>query len=188
MLALCGALLAAVAPAAAKDGALVFVDSVPADAALRVIDVRAQNACEKASLSDARCLPAADLFDGKGAPVDFHTLRWLLGAIGLTGGERVLVVADDAGQAATAGALLLLAGQREVAVMDRPVAIAADASGGSGRTITRETVFTAPMRDRLLAAADETAAIASGPPIERLRQFARRYAEATQPIRLRLSP
>lgn len=189
VLTLCGALLAAVAPAAAKDRALAFVDSAPADAATRVVDVRAQDACEKASLAGARCLPAADLFDGNGAPVGFHTLRWLLGTVGLTGDERVLVVSDNAGDAAAAGALLLLAGQREVAVLDRPPAVAAGAPGGNGRNITRETVFTAPMRDRLLAAEpDETAEIASGPPIERLRQFARRYAEATQPIRLRLSP
>ena len=187
MLTLCAALLAG--PATAKDSALAFVDSVPADAATRVVDVRARDVCEKASLAGARCLPAAELFDGAGAPVDFHTLRWLLGTIGLTGEERVLVAADKTEDAAAVGALLVLAGQREVAVLDRPVALAPGASGGNGRNFTRETVFTAPMRDRLLAAAtDQPSEIASGPPIERLRTFARRYADATQPVRLRLSP
>lgn len=189
MLTLCGALLAAAGPAAAKDSALAFVDSVPTDSTVRVVDVRAQEACEKASLAGARCLPARDLFAADGRPVDFHTLRWLLGTIGLTGDERVLVVADNAGDAAAAGALLVLAGQHEVAVLERPLAIPAGAPGGNSRNITRETVFTAPIRDRLLAAAtDATPEIASGPPIERLRIFAHRYADATQAVRLRLSP
>jgi hypothetical protein len=189
------ALLAAFAgplpAAAAPSAALSFVEQAQLDPATRVIDVRDGNACAKASLAGARCLPAADLFDADGRPVDFHTLRWLFGAIGLAGHERVLVVGADAGNAAAVGALLFLAGQRDVAVLDRPVAIPAGAQGGSARNITREAVFTAPMRDRLLVAAPEQTAgtvIASGPPIERLRGFARGSADGTQPIRLRLSP
>lgn len=192
ILTLCGAvlLLAVAQPAVtAGDGALSFVNSAPADTATRVVDVRDQSVCEKASLAGARCLPAADLFDGNGAPVDFHILRWLLGTIGLTGQERVLVAGDNADKTAAVGALLLLAGQHDVAVLDRPVAIPAGARGGTSRSITREAVFIAPMRDRLVAAApDETAEIASGPPSERLRTFARRTADATQPVKLRLSP
>jgi thiosulfate/3-mercaptopyruvate sulfurtransferase len=190
----CGAALlaaVAVAPAAASTDALSFVDRPAIDSHTHVIDVRAQAACEKASLAGARCLPAADLFEADGRPVDFHTLRWLFGTIGLSGHERVLVVAADAGSAAAVGALLFLAGQQDVAVLDRPVAIAAGAPGGSDRNITREAVFTAPMRDRLLVAAPEKASgtvIASGPPIERLRRFARRYADGARTLRLRLSP
>lgn len=188
MLTLCGALLmAAVGAASAKESALTFVDHAAVDAGTRVVDVRAQDVCEKASLAGARCLPAADLFGGNGAPVDYHTLRWLLGTIGLTGQERVLVVADKTNDAAAAGALFALAGQRQVAVLDRPVSVASGASGGSGRGITREAVFIAPMRDRLLAAPGDSAEIASGAPAERLRRFARRYAEAAA-VTLRLSP
>ena len=131
------------------------------------------------------------MFAADGRPVGFHTLRWLFGTIGLGGHERVLVVAAEPGDAAAVGALLFLAGQRAVAVLDRPVAIAAGAQGGGARNITREAVFTAPMRDRLLVAAPEQAsgtAIASGPPAARLRNFARRSADGARPPRLRLSP
>jgi thiosulfate/3-mercaptopyruvate sulfurtransferase len=193
---LCGAaLLAALAgplpAAAAPSAALRFVEQAQLDSAIRVIDVRALKTCEQASLPGARCLPAADLFAAEGRPIDFHTLRWLLGTIGLSGQERVLVVAAKPSDAAAVGALLVLAGQRAVAVLDRPVAIPAGAQGGSDRAITREAVFTAPMRDLLLVAAPEQATgtvIASGPPIDRLRRFARRYSDGTQPPRLRLSP
>ena len=190
----CGAAvlaLVAAAPAAAARDALTFVDKPALDAQTRVIDVRARNSCERASLRDARCLPAADLFKADGRPVDFHTLRWLFGAVGLSGNERVLVVAAKPSDAAAVGALLYLAGQREVAVLDRPLAVAAGAPGGSDRSVTREAVFTAPMRDLLLVAAHEPAsatAIAAGSPAERLRDFARRTANDAQPVRLRLSP
>lgn len=176
---------------ATPSDALSFVDGTPAASGTRIIDVRGQNACEQASLAGARCLPAADLFDAKGRSVDFHTLRWLLGTIGLSGGERVLVVGDNVGKVAAVGALLFLAGQHDVAVLDRPLAVPAGASGGTRRSITREAVFTAPMRDRLLVAASEEAGrnvIASGPPVERLRRFAERAADGAQPVRLRLSP
>ncbi len=194
MLTLCGAALLAVmavAPAAAATDSFAFVAQPTLDSATRVVDVRDDSACTKASLTGARCLSAAALFDNKGRPVDFHTLRWLLGTIGLSGEERVLVVGADAGKAAAVGALLYLAGQRHVTVLDRPVALPAAAQGGSERNITREAVFTAPMRDRLLVAAAEQASgtvIAVGAPIDRLRQFARRTADSAQPIRLRLAP
>lgn len=190
----CGAaMLAAVAaaPAYASSDAIAFTEQTRIDAQTRVVDVRGGKACERASLTGARCLPAADLFAADGHPVDFHTLRWLLGTIGLSGHERVLVVAADAGDAAVVGALLFLAGQREVAVLDRPLAIPAGAPGGAGRNIIRETVFTAPMRDRLLVAAPEQASdavIDSGPAAARLRRFAHRAATNAQPVRLRLSP
>jgi hypothetical protein len=193
---LCGAaLLTALAgpqtAVAAPPLALRFVEKVQANSASRVIDVRALKACEQASLAGARCLPAADLFEADGRPVDFHTLRWLFGTIGLSGQERVLVVAAKPSDAAAVGALLLLAGQRAVAVLDRPMTMAAGAPGGRDRSITREAVFTAPMRDLMLVAAPEQATgtmIASGPPIERLRSFARLAANGAQPVRLRLSP
>jgi len=190
----CGAaMLAAVAgaPAYAAGGAIAFIDQTRIDAQTRVVDVRDGKACERASLAGARCLPAADLFAVGGRPVGFHTLRWLLGTIGLSGNERVVVVAAEPGDAAAVGALLFLAGQREVAVLDRPVTISAGAPGGGNRNITRETVFTAPMRDRLLVAAPEQAigaVIDSGPAVARLRRFARRAANDAQPVRLRLSP
>ena len=192
MTTICGAALLALAaaPAAASGDTLTFVDRPAIDSQTRVIDVRDQGACEKASLPSARCLPAADLFERDGLPVDFHTLRWLLGTIGLTGNESVIVAGTDPANAAAVGALLFLAGQRAVAVLKQPLTVPANAEGGSARGLTRETVFTAPMRDRLLVAAPEKTAgsvIDSGAPRERLRRFARATG-AAQPARLRLTP
>lgn len=171
--------------------ALVFTDQAQVHSDTRVIDVREEQACAKASLAGARCLPAAELFDGNGQPATFYVLRWLLGTIGLTGHEQVLVVADNAADAAAVGALLFLAGERHVAVLDRPVAVPDGAPAGNARSITREAVFTAPLRDHLLATGQEEAAgtvIDSGRPVDRLRAFARRYADGAQPARLRLFP
>lgn len=182
---------AARARAAAPTAALRFVDGAPHDAALRIIDARAREKCERASLPGARCLPAAELLDADGRPVDFHALRWLLGTIGLTGAERVLVVAADGAEASAVGALVFLAGQRDVAVLDRPPTIAPGAGGGTSRSMTREDVFVAPMRDLLLVAGPESVsqpAIESGRPLERLVRFARVHAGGAQPMRLRLSP
>lgn len=192
MTTICGAALLALvaaAPAAASADTLTFVDTPPGDAHTRVVDVRDQAMCEKASLPGARCLPASDLFKRDGQPIDFHALRWLLGTVALHGNESVVVVGADAGNAAAVGALLWLAGQRAVAVLDKPLTVAAKAEGGSARSLTREAVFTAPMRDLLMVAAPEPAngAIASGAPRQRLTRFARLSADGT-PARLRLTP
>ena len=192
MTTICGAALLALAaaPAVASGEALTFVDRPAIGAHTRVIDVRDQGACEKASLAGARCLPAADLFERDGHPVNFHTLRWLLGTIGLTGNENVVVAGADPANAAAVGALLFLAGQRTVAVLNRPLTMPAKAGGGVARSLTREAVFTAPMRDRLLVAAPQKTSgnvIDSGSPRERLRRFARATAEMP-PARLRLTP
>ncbi|HVZ52697.1 MAG TPA: rhodanese-like domain-containing protein [Pseudolabrys sp.] len=174
----------------AAPAALHFVAQAHTNADTRVIDVRTENACAQASLPGARCLPATELFSADGAPVSFHVLRWLLGTIGLNGSERVVVVADNMADAAVVGSLLLIAGQREVAVLDRAVAIPTDASGGTPRSMTRETVFTTPMRDRLLVVGNETGdnAIDTGRPYDRLRAFARRYAEDAPTPQLQLMP
>lgn len=193
---LCGAaiwsfLAPAVFATATAPAALRFVEPSQISGAMRVIDVRAENLCTKGSLPGARCLPASELFDGEGRPVSFHVLRWLLGTVGLTGHEQVLVVAEHVADATAVGGLLILAGEHEVAVLERPVAIPADAPGGNPRSTTRETVFTAPMRDRLLATGTEATGgslIDAGRPFDRLRTFARRYADGMQPMQLRLFP
>jgi thiosulfate/3-mercaptopyruvate sulfurtransferase len=177
--------------AAATASPLQFVAQARIAGETRVVDVRAETTCTAAALAGARCLPAAELFDADGAPVSFHVLRWLLGTVGLSGREHVLVLGDKAADAAAVGALLLLAGQHDVAVLDRPVALPADATGGNPRSMTREAVFTAPMRDRLLTLASDVGnadTIATGRPYDRLRSFARRYAEGAAALRLRLSP
>lgn len=187
--ALAALLLAATQPANAAT--LAFVAQVPEGAAIRLVDVRAKAACEHASLPGARCLPAAGLFGPRGRPAGFHALRWLLGTIGLAGSERVLVFGASARQAAAVGALLFLAGQRDVVVLDHAPSIPPNAPPGAPRSLVSETIFTAPMRDTLLVAAPEQAppsAIVAGPPQARLAAFARDYQAGAHPRRLRLWP
>ena len=187
-----GALLAAsVCGAATAPAPLRFVTQGPPAGDTRVIDVRPERACTAASLAGARCLPASELFDREGRPVSFHVLRWLLGTVGLTGHENVLVVAGDPADAAAVGGLLLVAGERDVAVLDRAVEVPAGAAGGQARSMTREAVFTAPMRDHLLStgqAAVGDATIDSGRPYDRFRTFAHRYADGAPAVRLRPFP
>ena len=138
---------------------------------VRVIDIRAEDACTGGSQPGARCLPAAWLFAAEGGPIDFWSLRWLLGTLGLTGAETVAVFPADAPDATAAVALLYLAGQAGV------VLLAADAvpgSQGETRSFSREAVFTAPMRLGALAVADAAPAT---PLTARLDAFARGETE-----------
>lgn len=127
-----------------------------------VIDVRDMDDCLRGSLPKARCLPASSLFDEAGNPVSFHALRWLLGTIGLTGNEDVAVypgntqaLSDDAVNDAWAVAgLIHLAGQRTVSVLN--IRTPSPTEPGMARSLSREAVFTAPMRDRLLKIGSST--------------------------------
>ena len=192
--ALAAVLLAFTGPARAAAnhaGTLAVVDRLPSGGAIRVVDARPKRACERASLPGARCLPAEELFGADGRPVGFDALRWLLGTIGLRGNEQVLVVGATTEAAGAVGALLFLAGQRDVTILDHPPAIASGAPAGTARSLTSETIFTAPMRDRLLVAAPEAAppsTIADGAPIKRLAVFARTYGGGAEPRPVRLWP
>lgn len=161
-----GALALTFAPALSAHAAPVASASVlPADA--RVIDIRAEADCTKASLQGARCVPAEVLFgaDG-GAPVSFHALRWLLGTVGLSGAETVAVFPGDETRAGAVAALLLLAGQHEVVLYTGT----ADMTGrGEARSFSREVIFTAPMRTENM----RLAATADAPLEHRLAAFAR---------------
>lgn len=141
-------------PASAQP--LRTLTQLPKDADAVVIDVRDMEDCLRGSLPAARCLPASSLFDEAGNPVSFHALRWLLGTIGLTGSEDVVVypgsaqtASDDAlNDARAVAGLIHLAGQNTVAILNARTD--APTEPGSARSLSRETVFTAPMRDRRL--------------------------------------
>jgi hypothetical protein len=126
------------------------IDTPPEGAA--VIDIRDETACLRASLANARCLPAAWILGADGnTPVGFHALRWLLGTVGLSGAEPVVVYADETGADAAwaVGALAWLAGQAEVHVFEGE---SEEITRGESRSLSREVVYTAPMRLRDLTA------------------------------------
>lgn len=121
--------------------------ALPDTNATAVLDIRAEADCLAGSLPEARCLPAEWVLDGgTGRTIGFSPLRWLLGTLGLTGGET-LVIYDGAEspspEAWAMAALVHLAGQAEVAVFEGRAEMG---RGGWPRAFTREAVFTAPMR------------------------------------------
>lgn len=124
-----------------------------------VVDARPLAACREKSLAGARCLPAEDFLGPHKRLPGARDLLWLLGTAGLSGGEPVLVVGQDAAARDFMAGLLYVAGQRSVRVLAEPVARlleqGADAGPGRERGMIREAVFAGPMRDGLLVLRDE---------------------------------
>lgn len=116
-----------------------------------VIDARPLAECRRASLPGARCLPATEFLGPHHRLAGEREILWLLGTVGLTGGEPVLVIGQDATERTFLAGLLHLAGQRTVRVLSEPMsrllASRADAAPGNERGIIRAAVYTAPMRD-----------------------------------------
>ena len=131
----------------ASDTGLSLISAPDATPYTHVIDTRDLQDCETSSLPRGRCLPVDNFVDPTGKVISFHALRWLLGTVGLSGAENVLVIGDKADTVRTVGALLYLAGQKHVAVLEAPFTAALNAPGGAGRSLSREVIFTAPMRD-----------------------------------------
>lgn len=115
--------------------------------AVRILDVRTADACLAGSLPGARCLPFDHFVGAGGAVIGYVQLRWLLGTVGLQGDETVVVVGARAADSQRVGALVSGAGQRRVWVYDKPFVSSASLQPGTARNVSRETVFTAPMRD-----------------------------------------
>lgn len=155
------ALLAAPLTAAPVDRVATLPDGA------RVLDVRGEDACAEASLPGARCLPADWLFEADGGPMDFGALRWLLGGLGLNGTEEVAIWPADERHAKAAAALIYLAGQARVVLLDSSVP---PIDRGEPRSFSREVVFSTPMRIEALAVAHVQP---DGELVDRLGAFAR---------------
>lgn len=159
------ALVLALAAGPAVAG-LRYVETPEAAGVDVVVDSRPEAACGQATLAPSQrpalCLPPAAVLGPHGRLVGPRALLWRLGTLGLTGAEAVLVVGDDATDRDFVAGLLHLAGQAEVAVLTRPVtpllAQGADSAAGTTAAMTRQSVFTAPMRDDRLVLRDELAA------------------------------
>jgi hypothetical protein len=141
------AALALGVPGEAGANPVARIGTMPQSDTVAVLDIRAEADCLAGSLPDARCLPAQwFLDDGTGRVIGFSPLRWLLGTVGLTGRETLVIYggSDSPSQEAWAvAALIHLAGQAEVAVLDGP---AETGRNGWPRAFSRENVFVAPIR------------------------------------------
>ena len=122
------------------------IEYLPNDSAITVIDIRDEEKCLRGSFPASRCLPATDLLDASGRPVSFYALRWLLGTVGLSGDEKVAVYSNNEAKAKSVARLIYLSGQAHVITL--PKVSENDISyPGEPRSLSRETVFSAPMRD-----------------------------------------
>ncbi len=141
-----------------------------------VLDIRDEDRCFERAPANSRCLPAEVLLRGDaGDPIGFHALRWVLGALGLTGAETLVIYPGDAGardDALAAAGLLYLAGQAEVLVHAGPALELGD--GASVRGLWREVIYTAPMRTGEMVAVQDPA----GGLRDRLRDYAMGGGEA----------
>ncbi len=147
----------AMAAGAAEDFAYVRAAAEAPGAV--VVDARPLAACREKSLVGARCLPAEDFLGPHKRLPSARDLLWLLGTAGLSGGEPVLVGGQDVAARDFVAGLLYIAGQRSVRVLAEPVgrvlAGGGDSAPGRERSMIREAVFAAPMRDGLLLLRDE---------------------------------
>lgn len=134
--------------AISADG-LMSVTQVQDARQTHVIDIRDVEACEDASLPGARCLPMNNFVDASGKKIGFHALRWLLGTVGLSGSEHVLIISNTPENARTVGPLLYQAGQMHVSILNTAFVAVDNAPGGESRSMSRETVFIAAMRDNI---------------------------------------
>jgi len=140
--------------AAASERDLGYLGELPTDPAWKVIDTRPLEQCERRSLPGARCLSADQLLGNHGRLPSLRDITWLLGTLGLSGNEPVVVAGGDAIARDFIAGVLYLAGQRQVAILRVPLArLVAEATPATGqrRSMSREVQFVArPRGQRIL--------------------------------------
>ena len=130
------------------------------------IDARPKADCSTLSVRDARCLPAQSLVasqgPGAGQLVSFYHMLWLLGSLGVSEREHVVVFAERQRDAYALGALLFLLGQSRVSVWTESVErLLETAETGPGRAqgLLRTQYWTAPAREEFIALSSELDAL-----------------------------
>ena len=129
-----------------------------------VIDSRPLQQCLKQSVLNARCLPVADFFGPHDRLAGFENINWLLGTVGLSGHEHILVVGDKAQERDFVAAVLFVVGQKEVSVLTRQMSSGGGFSSkllGSGveRMKTRTNIYHGIARDKAVIFKNELARI-----------------------------
>mgnify|MGYP001827949775 CR=1 FL=1 len=127
-----------------------------------LIDSRTEASCRAATVPGAVCLPPEVFFGPHRRLASVRDISWVLGSAGLRGDEVVLVLGDDPVRRDAVAALLYLAGQSQVLVLNAPMdelAGRADAAWTPGRprAILREPIHLGPWRDELIVLRDELA-------------------------------
>jgi len=118
-----------------------------------LVDARTIEQCLALSVSGARCLPANTFFAEDGRLASFYDISWVLGTLGLSQNDKLLVFADKAESRDAVAGLLFLSGQLGVWRWTGKMESLQDALGkGSGqvRGITRKRVYTGTTRGSLM--------------------------------------
>lgn len=118
-----------------------------------IIDTRSAALCEKASLQEARCLPARDFFGPHKRLANFSGVLWLLGTAGLTGSEHVLIVGNKSADKEAMAGLLFITGQRKISILKQAIGSLKDTNLAPGvtRSKSREEIYQSTMRsDRIV--------------------------------------
>lgn len=138
--------------AGAAERELRFIDQLPPGSDWQLLDTRQADQCLARSLKGARCLSADDLLGPNRRFPSLRDITWLLGTLGLSGDETLVIAGTPGMKRDFVAGVLYLAGQRNVLVLSPPLGrlIAAgkgERSGGQGRSMSRLTIYTAPPRD-----------------------------------------
>ncbi len=167
---ICAAINSAAAAAATENAetAVRYQSELP-DATVTIIDTRAGEMCQSASLPGAHCMPAADLYGQHKRLANWSGLLWALGTVGLTGSEHAVIIGSNHATRDFIAGLLFVAGQREVTVVTTSAQDllngAEQTPGGLVRASTRQQVWQSSMRSNAVVLRNElVAAIKSANP------------------------
>ncbi len=128
-----------------------------------VVDTRRRGACARQSVAGGLCLNPRMLMTARGRLASWRNVRWLLGALKLSGDETAIVTGDRARREDFVAGMLYIAGQKRVEVVTDPLtawlARHPGARGaGTTRGVFREAIYTAWPRTRLVVLRQELAA------------------------------
>lgn len=151
-----------------------YVDtSAATDPRLSLVDTRPESSCRAATVSGAICLPTEAFFGPHRRLASVRDISWVLGSAGLSGDEPVLVLGTDPVRRDAVAALLYLAGQDQVSVLNAPMDVLlrdgdSEPAPGRARGILRDPIHAGPWREQLILLRDELADAIDGERIVRL--------------------
>lgn len=148
------ALFGLLLPLAAAAELTAWPSQLPPPAGAVLLDTRPAADCAARSVRGARCLPAQEFRDAQEHLPAWRDILWLFSTARLTGSETVLVLGEQAADRDQVAALLYIAGQHHVRVVETPVSRLLDKGAAAGpgvpRDFARQVAYTVRMRDGLL--------------------------------------
>jgi hypothetical protein len=123
-----------------------------------LLDARTIEQCLNSSVSGARCLPAETFYSNKFGLASFHHINWVLGTVGLSENDDLLVFAANTADRDAVAGLLFLAGQLKVSRWAGEIEQLQNLLGtapGQLRGVTRTRIYSGTTRDEFITLAPE---------------------------------